>query len=655
MSRALEVTRARLTRRTRCLILSAGLMLLTTPRLLAQLETHPLPPRSKPAGTTLFTELTAMQTGIVATNNYDDHPRMWGELYRELMFGAMGTGVAVGDFDNDGRVDVVVVSKTETSWLFRNRGDWRFEDVTSAAGLGGGKAGGGLLGGIFGGDDGKALKPWEQGAAFADVNNDGWLDLYVCRYGAPNRLYVNQGNGTFKEEAATRGLAVVDGSGMGVFSDYDRDGWLDAYVQTNMIDYAKYPDGRRDYLFHNNGDGTFTNVTDRAGIRGSTSGHSATWWDYDGDGWSDLYVANDFAPPDQLYLNNGDGTFSDVINTTVPYMPHYAMGAASADVNNDGLPDLLVADMAATSHEKDQRSMAGSRIRGQKHDESSPVPPQYMHNALYLNTGTGRMLEASGLWGVRATDWTWSVRFEDFDNDGRVDLHVTNGMNREYHGADLLERIMISENPAEPVRIMQESPMLHETNLAFRNTGNMRFESVGAEWGLAHHGVSFGAATADFDGDGDLDLVYGNYQKGVSIYRNDSALGSRLIVALRGSVSNRFGVGATVRIETTAGIQVRRIQPTRGYLSTSEPVAHFGLGDTKRVARLIVHWPIGTEQVYEDLPVNQRLVITEDSGAKTITIPPAPTPWFTESSVKLNASVPAVERAMVEPNGQPLS
>ncbi|MCF3648865.1 VCBS repeat-containing protein [Synoicihabitans lomoniglobus] len=631
---------------------AATLGLLAT-ALSAQVTEQPLAPRSQPAGATMFTELSAEKAGIKVTNNYDD-PRMWGELYRELTFGAMGTGVAAGDFDNDGRVDVFVVSKTETSRLFRNLGNWRFDDVTAAAGLGGGKASSGLLGGLFGGDDGKTLKAWEQGAAFADVNNDGWLDLYVCRHGAPNRLYVNQGDGTFREEAAARGLAVVDGSGMGVFCDYDNDGWLDVYVQTNMMDYAKFPDGRRDYLFRNNGDGTFTNVTDRAGIRGATSGHSATWWDFDGDGWSDLYVANDFATPDQLYRNNGDGTFTDVINTTVPQMSHYSMGADFADVDSDGRFDLLVADMAATSHEKDQRSMAGSRIRGQKNDESSGVPPQLMHNALFLNTGTGRMLEAATLLGVRATDWTWSVRFEDFDHDGRVDLHVTNGMNREYHGADLLERIMISENPAEPVRIMQESPVLNETNLAFRNTGDLRFESVGAAWGLAHPGVSFGTATADFDGDGDLDVIYGNYQRGVSIYRNDSTKGGRLIVALRGSKSNRFGVGATVRIETADGTQIRRIQPTRGYLSTSEAVAHFGLGDATHIERLTVTWPNGRAQIFHDLPVNQRLVITEDGSADPVVAAPSSRPWFTEVSAALNAAVPAVERAIEEPNGQPL-
>ncbi|MGY8718408.1 MAG: FG-GAP repeat domain-containing protein, partial [Verrucomicrobiia bacterium] len=496
----------------------------------------PLAERSRPAGDTLFTKLTAEETGIVVPNPYDD-PRMWGERYRELTFGAMGTGVAAGDFDNDGHPDLFVVSKTKTSRLFRNTGNWKFVDVTEAAGLVEAEASS-LLGGLFGGADSDDLKPWEQGATWADINDDGWLDLYVCRHAAPNRLYVNQGDGTFVEEAEKRGLAVVDGSGVGAFSDYDRDGDLDVYVQTNMMDYALYPEGRPDYLFRNRGDGYFEDVTAAAGISGPTSGHAAMWSDYNDDGWPDIYVVNDFAPPDQMYQNNGDGTFTNIINEAVPLMPFYGMGADAADVDGDGTFDLFVADMAATTHEKDQRSMAGSRVRGQKHDEDSPVPPSYMRNHLLLNTGTGLFREAAHLAGLQATDWTWSVRWADFDLDGWVDLHVTNGMNREYHGADLLERIMISENPTEPIRIMQDSPVLAESNLAFRNRGELDFEEVTERWGLTEKGVSFGAATADFDGDGDLDLVYANYEGNPSVFRNDVQTGNRLVIELRGRESN---------------------------------------------------------------------------------------------------------------------
>lgn len=582
------------------------------------LEDTVLSPRSGPRGATMFQRMPPEQTGVVTENNYAD-PKMWTDHYQELIYGGIGTGVAIGDYDGDGRPDIFVVSKTESSRLFRNLGNWKFEDVTERAGLGAPSEGWadkvkGWLG--QGAAAGAGSEAWKQGATFADVNNDGRLDLYVCRFGAPNLLFINRGDGTFSEEAAARGLAVVDGCGVAAFCDFDRDGWLDVYVQTNMLNAATHPNGRRDYLFHNRGDGTFINVTDQAGISGETAGHSATWWDYDGDGWPDLYVANDFAAPDRLYRNNRDGTFTDVINEVVPHMPYYAMGSDLGDVNNDGLIDLFVADMAPTTHEKDQRGMAGSRVRTQLAPTDPRLAPQYMRNSLYVNTGTGHMLEAAYMAGLPATDWTWSVRFEDLDNDGRIDLHVTNGMVREYHNADLLERLMAVENRAESRLVVKASPVLAESNLAFRNLGDLRFENVSAAWGLDDVGVSFGAAFGDLDGDGDLDLVYANYQHGVTMMRNDSDGGHRLVVALRGTVSNRFGVGATVRIETAAGVQVRQLVLARGYLSSSEPILHFGLGEETRIARLTVSWPSGHRQTFENLSADRRLLITEPAETK---------------------------------------
>ncbi|MFZ5493757.1 MAG: FG-GAP-like repeat-containing protein [Verrucomicrobiota bacterium] len=560
---------------------------------------EPLAPRTAARGATLFRALPATQTGIVAENRYAD-PRMWTDRYQELIYGAIGTGVAVGDYDGDGRPDIFVVSKTEQSRLFRNLGDWKFEDVTARAGIV---------------EPGKPAA-WTQGAAFADVDNDGRLDLCLGRFGAPNLLFINQGDGTFKEEAAARGLAVTDASGMTAFCDYDRDGDLDAYVQTNLLDTVKAPQGQKDHLFRNRGDGTFEEVTAPAGIAAiETAGHSATWWDYDGDGWPDLYVANDYAVPDFLYRNNGDGTFTDVISEAVAQTPHSSMGADLGDVDNDGRPDLLVADMAATTREKDQRGMA--KIRALL-DSAASLPEgafQYMRSMLYLGTGTPWLREGAGLAGVAATDWTWSVRLEDFDNDGRLDLHVTNGMVREYHNADLLARIMALENPADSRRAMQAAPVFAERNLAYRNEGGLRFREVGAEWGLGQADVSFGAATGDFDGDGDLDLVCTNYQTGPTVLRNDSDTGHRLVVALRGTRSNRFGVGATVRIESaTAGRQVRTLVLARGYLSTSEPVLHFGLGQDNVITKLTVEWPGGHKQSFADLPADRKLTITEPAG-----------------------------------------
>jgi hypothetical protein len=587
----------------------------------------------------MFTVMPPEETGVITENHYQD-PAMWGDRYREFEVGAIGTGVAIGDYDGDGRPDIFVVSKTESCRLFRNLGNWKFVDVTAKTGVG---------------DHGDAAKIWKQGVTCADVNNDGLLDFYVCRFAAPNLLYINQGDGTFREEAKERGLAINDASVMAAFCDYDRDGWLDVFVQTNILDAALRPGGQRSYLLHGNRDGTFTDVTEPTGITGEGQGHSAMWWDYDNDGWPDLYASSDFAPPDKLYHNNRDGTFVDVMDRVVPHTPFSSMGSDVADVNNDGWLDLFVADMAATNHQKDQRTMANMRAQASDPPEGSPVAPQYPRNALFLNTGTGRCQEAAILYGLDATDWTWAVRFEDLDNDGRVDLFATNGMHREAHNADLMSRMMLAQSEAEKIRIERHSPIFKETHLAYRNRGDHRFEEVGAQWGLNQRGVAFGAALGDLDGDGDLDLIYTNFEAGATLLRNDSQGGHRLIVALRGTNSNRFGIGATVRIRTANGIQVRQLILARGVLSSSDPTLHFGLGEEEKVQQLDVIWPNGTIQTFKDVAGDQRLTITEPTNAAGSPTPEEkPLPLFNEVSGKLHLSILSREPTVHERTQQKL-
>ena len=629
----------------------AGFAGLTLAAADGDLTARPLAPLSGPKGKTMFAPLAAADTGIITENNYADpretragykDPRMGNGHFDEFAVGAVGTGVAIGDYDGDGRPDLFVVSKTESCRLFRNLGNWKFEEVTAKAGVE---------------DTGEAAAVWKQGATFVDVNNDGRLDLYVCRYNAPNLLYVNQGDGTFKEEAAARGLAVVDASVMAAFCDYDRDGWLDVLIQTNLLDGATHPNGQRNLLFHNNRDGTFADVTDRAGISGEAQGHSVLWWDYDGDDWPDIYIANDFAAPDVLYRNNRDGTFTNVIDQVVPHMPYSSMGSDLGDLNNDGLIDLMASEMAATTHQKDQRTMAPARAQSLDLPDNSPAAPQYYHNAVYVNTGTGHCLEAAYLAGLDTTDWTWSVRCEDLDNDGRLDVHVTNGMIRELHNTDLISRLGSAPSPVEKQRMQRSAPVLAERNLAFRNLGDLKFENASAAWGLDENGVSFGAAFGDLDGDGDLDLVYTNYKKGVTVLRNDSDTGHRVIFALHGTQSNRFGVGAVVRIETEAGVQVRPLVLARGLLSSSEPVLHFGLGESTLIKRVTVAWPSGQTQSFTGLAVDQRYTITEPAERWASVSPPTLSPigtsattpgQFAEVSQALNLSVVAHENALDE-------
>jgi hypothetical protein len=385
--------------------------------------------------------------------------------------------------------------------------------------------------------------------------------------------------------------------------------------------------------------------------------HSATWWDFDNDGWPDLYVGNDYGAPDKLYRNS-EGTFRDVIDQVVPHMPYYSMGADLGDVNNDGWIDLFVADMAASSHVKDQRGMAYSRMRAQLPPDDPARAPQVMRNALYLNNSYGPVLEAAQLAGIDATDWTWSVRFEDLDNDGRLDLHVTNGMAREYHNIDLLDRSMAIENPAEGRRAVRDSPKLEERNRAFRNLGGLKFEDVSAPWGLDQRGVSFGAAFGDLDGDGNLDLVFANYERGVTVLRNDCDTGHRIVIALRGTQSNRFGVGALVRIETDHGPQVRQLTLARGYLSSSEPMLHFGLGDDTKIRSLTVYWPSSVAQTFENLDVDRRYTITEPATplGRPPTFPVWQAPFLQYGEVQRDISFALSTRdpARPEPDAQRL-
>lgn len=587
----------------------------------AGLTERALGPKPAPAGRTRFTLLPARDTGVKVENPYDD-PRMWADRYYEFEAGSIGTGVAIGDYDGDGRPDIFVVTKTHGCRLFRNLGNYRFLDVTDRAGVG--------------------AEPgvWNTGAAFVDLDNNGRLDIYVCRIGAPNLLFVNQGDGTFRESAHAYGLDVSDASVSAAFWERGRSGRLDVFVQTNLLSSAGSPTGQRNYLFRNNGDRTFTNVTDAAGVSPEgAQGHSATLWNLGGGAAPSLYVANDFAQPDLLYRVGGDGTLSDALASAVPHTPYSSMGSDSGDILNDGREALLVADMAPTTREMDQRGIADSRSRTVDDQRAPLVPPQYERNALFLDTGTGRCLEAAGLAGLAATDWTWSVRFEDLDNDGRLDLLVTNGMFRESTNVDLLARQSAAASAEERGRILRESPVYAQSHLAYRNLGDLEFENTSAAWGLDQRGVAFGCALGDLNGDGNLDVVTVNYDGGVSVLRNDTADGHSIEVELRGTASNRFGMGSVVRVESALGAQSRSLRVTRGYMSSSEPMAHFGMGPDTVVRRLSVTWPSGRVQEFENLPVDRRFTVTEPGAAPAAPPVPPPAPQFAEVSRDLDLAL----------------
>jgi hypothetical protein len=565
----------------------------------ANLQSTPFAKKSGTSERMVFTPIPAAESGLAVQNPYDD-PAMWGARYTEFATGAVGSGIAIGDVDGDGLVDIFIANKTHENKLFRQVAPFKFVDITEAAGVAGPVAANGV--------------GWKTGVTMADFNNDGFLDIYVCRFNAPNLLYLNDGHGHFKEVGHQAGVDLVSGSVVGAFEDYDRDGFLDLFVLTNIQDAKRSPDGEPGHLYHNRGNGTFEEVTAKAGIsREPGHGHSATWFDYNGDGWPDLYVTNDFAGPDHFYRNNGDGTFTDVLATAVPHTTWFSMGSDSADINNDGLPDLFVAEMAGTTHFKSKVAMGD--MGGLVNYMDTLITPQYMKNAVFLNSGADRFLEVAKMTGLGSTDWSWSPRFEDLDNDGWVDLHVTNGMVRPFIDSDLLNKIKKLQSQQEIIALMKSQPPQRETHLAFHNDRNLHFTKVQKDWGLDHNGVSFGSAFADLDNDGDLDLVYVNFDDTVSLFRNDCPAGNSIVIQLKGTSSNKYGVGAQAIARTEQGVQTRRVTVARGALSSSEPIMHFGLGTSTSVAELEIRWPSGQVQKFQNLPANARYVITEAATA----------------------------------------
>jgi hypothetical protein len=608
-----------------------------------------------------FVELAPAETGVDFVQPIDiRHPLKF--LY---IGGYASPGVAIGDLNGDGLQDLFVTGGPVRNRLYLQvpaadgSAGMHFRDATEEAGVDGGNA-------------------WGSGAAMVDIDNDGDLDLYVCNYDSPNALYLNESRVgeplRLVESAEAFGLNLVDASFMPAFCDYDLDGDLDLLVTGyQYVDPAGRPAkppvvekngqyyvkeefrkyygivrgtggkplftnvGREDYLLQNNaaqaksGPIRFTNVTRKAGLEGLGVGNSALWWDFDQDGLPDLYIANDFKVPDQLYRNNGNGTFTDVIRQAFPHTTWFSMGSEAGDVNNDGLIDLLTSDMAGTTHYRSKVTMGDMSVNTEF--MKTAEPRQYMRNALLINTGTPRFLEAAFQAGVASSDWTWAAKLADLDNDGWLDVFFTNGAARMFNHSDhkLSEKDRIGKTEWDIWEAMEPR---REENLAFRNRGDLQFENVSQAWGLGKRGMSYSAAYGDLDNDGDLDLVVANLEEPLSIFENRSAEHHRLRVRLVGRRSNRSGIGAFARIETNSGQQVRQMTPMMGFVSCNEPVLHFGLGNDTEVKRLTIEWPSGARQTFEDLAADQLYTITEPEAAARPAAPapqPQTPPQFTAS------------------------
>lgn len=594
------------------------------------LESPEVPGDIPGTDTTRFVKMDPAAIGI-------DFVASWSppERYRMMIARSFsGAGVTVGDIDQDGLVDLYLPRPFGGGRLYRNLGGFRFEDVTTIAGLSGDTA-------------------WGSGASFVDIDGDGDLDLYVCGFDCPNRLFVNDGSGFFEERAAEAGLDFVGASVMMAFADYDNDGDMDGFLVTNRhsLDGQRVggdaeaqrvasritvvdgrlvipPDIRELYgvlarggdqatiikvgqyarLYRNNGDGTFSEVAKSSGIFNNGLSLSATWWDYNHDGFPDLYLANDFYGEDKLYHNNGDGTFRNVIRDVVPHTPWFSMGSDIGDIDNDGLIDLVATDMSGSSH-FNQKIMGGMSADSWFLEYGNPR--QYMRNAVYLNTRVGRVREVAHMTGLSNTDWTWSPKFGDLDNDGDLDLFVTNGMSADWGHSDLADRY----SSVSVDEVLDRLPQKLDRNLAFDNMRTLHFRNAAPEWGLDAPSASYGATLADLDNDGDLDIVTNNFDAPPLIYRNDTAGPHRVMVSLRGVISNRFGIGARVRIEAGGQQQTRYLTLSRGFMSTNDCTLHFGLGEHDTIDLLEVIWPSGAIQRYTELTANQHFRVYEGDTA----------------------------------------
>ncbi len=591
----------------------------------------------------LFAQLPAERTGIDFSNTLLEHPSpQRTDLLNEYF--SNGAGVAVGDVNGDGLEDLYFTGNMSYARLYLNRGNLRFEDVTAAAGVAGRR------------------DTWKTGATMADVDGDGRLDIYVGYSGELphdrriDELYINRGNdagGTprFEEQAAAFGLANPHSTNQAYFFDVDRDGDLDLFLIANNAPRTPYqsPMGTRAELekddplhgvrLYRNDAGRFVDVTRRAGIQSSPLTYSlgAGVADLDNDGWMDLYVGNDYSPPDYLYRNNGDGTFTDVLTERVRHISNASLGVDVADLNNDGWADIVVLDMLGASNRR-QKTLFAPNDRDQfELFVASGLHEQYTRNMLQLNNGDGTFSEIGQLAGVFATDWSWAPLIADFDNDGWKDLFVSNGILHDTIDRDFLDvkhqyvRRKPNLEPADIQYLMDILPATALTNYAYRNTGYLRFEDMSTAWGLGAPLNSTGAAYADLDNDGDLDLITNNTNEVATIFENRSERllrRSYLQVVLQGAGANTAGIGARVTLFAEGGMQVVEQMLSRGYLSSVSPVVHFGLGDRASADSLHVRWPDGRSQTLRAVAANQRLVVRQEEVGDSNPSPPAPTPLF---------------------------
>jgi len=590
---------------------------------------------------TLFSKLPSSKTGVHFANvNVEDENN--NVLAYEYFYN--GGGVALGDINNDGLVDIYLSSNQGQNKLYLNQGNFKFQDISSTSGTTA--------------DDG-----WKTGVAMVDINADGLLDIYVCRSAAnevlyrKNFLFINNGDLTFTDKAKDYGLDSDSYSTQASFFDYDRDGDLDMFLLNHAVSrIVRNFDIRTEsktervpyvgnQLFENR-DGNFIDVSDSLGVYGPAHnfGLGVCYSDLNNDGWLDLYTSNDYTGSDKLLLNQNGKHFKESERDLLTHISRFSMGTDIADVNNDGFTDIYSLDMLPDNNRRQKELMWTDNFDIYHEMVRNGLHHQFMRNMLHLNNGIGYFSEVGQLAGVSNTDWSWSALFADYDNDGLQDLFVSNGYKRDYtnsefarYRANQLLRKSEGKNTESNLTMLEKMTSTKLHNYLFKNKNGIEFSDVSDEWGMPELNLSHGAAYGDLDNDGDLDLVVNNMDEEAGVYRNNSNVlggGRYLKIRLQGLDKNQYGIGSKVTAYTHGKLMMRELCPYRGFQSSVEPVIYFGANQLEAFDSVVVNWPTGRRQTLSNVKTNQTLIIKEDASKSSNMITPAPSvKMFSEDSL----------------------
>ncbi len=568
----------------------------------------------------LLDKLPSSETNITFANTLDATKNI---SILDYLYYYNGGGVATGDINNDGLVDIYFTSNQGKNKLYLNKGKNKFEDISEKAGV-------------------EGQSDWNSGTVMADVNGDGFLDIYVCAvvgingFEGHNELFINNKDNTFTESAAEYGLDLDNYSSSVSFLDYDLDGDLDMYLLNHAV-HSELSYGNADIrnkrsyecgdkLFQNN-DNKFTDVSEKAGIFGGANGYGLgiAVSDFNLDGCPDIYITNDFHEDDYYYLNNGNGTFTESLKAYFGHTSRFSMGVDVADINHDGFPDIMTLDMLPESEKVLKSSLGDDNPQTLKiRTEKLGYHYQYTRNMLQINQSGKHFTETALLNGVAATDWSWSALLADYNQDGEQDIFVCNGIPKRPNDLDYVKyysneniKTKISTTKLLDKEALKKMPSGKVSNYIFEGSSTLEFKNQAGNWIENDSIISNGSSFADLDNDGDLDLVTNNLNSEASIYinkTNDKA--NYLKLKLRTTSKNKFGIGSKVISYTNGKKQFKELQTTRGFQSSSEPIVHFGLGKNTKIDSLVVIWPDKTSQTLTNVKVNQTLTIKYNSNVK---------------------------------------